>query len=146
MRITEKQLQLLLQIAMDSLRVNIVGNPYFLLDVDSRSGLVNEILGQQGTEIKEIDDVGTPPETKEIFDYTRRRRAARELRQSGNPGRECTPPETKEIFDFTAKGVSLLRRWRMGCSNSSTAQFSLTMDTISFLERYDKSVFLKGGL
>lgn len=90
MKITEKQLQMLLQIAMDSLRVNIVGNPYFLYTADTRSDIVNEIVRQQSTEIIEVSDTDVSPEPEKV-------------------------PE-----DFAAQGVSLLRRWRTGSSGASS--------------------------
>lgn len=40
------------------------------------------------------------------------------------------------------KAIKYLRKW-LDKKNSATAQFMLTTNTIEFLDKYDKSVFLK---
>lgn len=55
MRITEKQLLQLYQIAVDSLNVNIVGNPYFKYSDEDRVRLVDAIASQQSEEIVEVE-------------------------------------------------------------------------------------------
>ncbi len=49
MRLTEQQAQMLYQIAMDSIRKNVVG--MFTMTMEVRVKLLNEILSQQDNEI-----------------------------------------------------------------------------------------------
>ena len=52
MKISEKQLQMLMVILQDAQK-NIVG--LFSYDLDTRNKLLNEIINQQDNEIREID-------------------------------------------------------------------------------------------
>jgi len=55
MKVSEKQLQALYLIAMDSTRVNVVGD-YFSFSIAQRTNLVNDITNQQSDELLDIDD------------------------------------------------------------------------------------------
>jgi len=63
MKISEKQLAILFQTTVDSLRLNLIG-PGFIITDQERQRVVNEILGQQSGEVV---SVGTdkPTEKKE---------------------------------------------------------------------------------
>jgi len=57
MKISEKQLMQLIQIAQDSIKMNIVG--LFNTTIEYRTTLINEIINQQECNPKEIDNINT---------------------------------------------------------------------------------------
>lgn len=57
MKISEKQLQILIQVLADSVRVQINGdNKIFFFAPEFRENTYKEIMGQQSNKLKEVDD------------------------------------------------------------------------------------------
>jgi len=54
MKISEKQLMLLMHILQDSLKMNISG--YLSTSCEVRNDLLNQLLNQQSEELKEVGD------------------------------------------------------------------------------------------
>jgi hypothetical protein len=120
MKISEKQLQALFQIAIDSLRVNVVGN-YFQYDSKTRASLVNDIIDQQNTKLVDIDDDKKPTLEPQFY---------KEDKKAEAPKR-----------NYLQESIDILRAWRRGESGGAT-QFLLSTRTIKFLDDYDKAVTL----
>jgi hypothetical protein len=119
MKISEQQLQILYQIAMDSVKMDIVG--IFCYPMEQRLKVVNAIMNQQDGEIVDIRDDDKPTLEPQYYKEDKKR-------------------EKRE--DYLKKAIDLLRKWRTGQKGFS-GQFLLTTNTIEFLDEYDKAVIIK---
>jgi len=129
MKITEKQLHFLYQLAQDSVKMDIVG--IFSYSIDQRVDVVNAIMNQQDGET--LIDVSDDKPVLEPQYYKESKKQEKE-----EVGLDVSPvPEKKQKENFLHKAISLLRQWRQGCSGGAD-QFLLTTNTINFLDRFDK--------
>jgi len=129
MKITEKQLIFLYQIAMDSVKKNVVG--LYSYSIGQRQEVINDIMNQQdGETLINISDECRRTVVKSI-----------ENKLALEP--QWDDDKKKEEESFLHTSISLLRKWREGASGTA-GQFQLTTGTINFLDKYDKYVTIKG--
>ena len=129
MKITEKQLIFLYQIAMDSVKKNVVG--LYSYSIGQRQEVINDIMNQQdGETLINISDECRRTVVKGI-----------ENKLALEP--QWDDDKKKEEESFLHTSISLLRKWREGASGTA-GQFQLTTGTINFLDKYDKYVTIKG--
>lgn len=64
MKVSEKQLIMLIDILKDSLKFSNVLGGY---DLQTRHQLVNDLINQQSNDLKEVDQIPTPAKKKKVL-------------------------------------------------------------------------------